>query len=43
MPDETTINLKDINIPPKLRDVLEKISIVARDLSDIISVSPIRY
>ena len=41
MPDETTINLKDINIPPKLRDVLEKISIVARDLSDIISVSPI--
>ena len=41
MRDDTTINLKDINILPKLRNVLEKISYVARDLSDIISVSPI--
>ena len=41
MIDNQIIDLKDSKMSSKLRDVLEKISLVAKGLSHIISVSPI--
>ena len=41
MLDNQIINLKDSKMSSKLRDVLEKISLVAKDLSYTISLSPI--